>query len=52
MRLETVGALVVLSAVILAVVSRNMENSTLTAGLAGLAITYALGVTSTLKYLR
>lgn len=45
-RLEFIGSCVVLSSVLLAVISRNMDVKTLTAGIAGLSITYALGVSN------
>lgn len=38
------GAVIVLAAVLLAVISRNVGVESLTAGVAGLSITYALGV--------
>ena len=44
MRLEFIGSCIVFSSVLLAVISRNYDVKTLTAGIAGLSITYALGV--------
>ena len=43
-RLEFIGACIVFAAVLLAVISRNMDSETITAGAAGLSITYALSV--------
>ena len=43
-RLEFIGSCIVLAAVMLAVISRNMNMSTLTAGIVGLSISYSLNV--------
>lgn len=43
-RLEFIGSCIVFSAILLAVISRNLDVKTLTAGIAGISITYALGV--------
>ncbi|XP_067934007.1 multidrug resistance-associated protein 1-like isoform X2 [Watersipora subatra] len=50
-RLEFIGSCIVLSAVMLAVISRNMSVKTLTAGIAGLSISYSTSVTNTLNCL-
>lgn len=49
LRLEFIGSCVILAAALLAVVSRNMDAETITAGIAGLSISYALGVSSLLS---
>ena len=46
LRLEVIGAFIMLSSVILAVVDRNRGAEALTAGAAGLSISYALSVSS------
>ena len=46
-RLEFIGSCIVLAAVMLAVISRNMNMSTLTAGIVGLSISYSLNVSIT-----
>ena len=46
-RLEFIGSCIVLAAVMLAVISRNMNMSTLTAGIVGLSISYSLNVSKT-----
>ena len=43
-RLEFMGACIVLAAVLLAVISRNMGSDSLTPGVVGLSVTYSLGV--------
>ena len=48
-RLEFIGACIVFAAVLLAVISRNMDSETITAGAAGLSITYALSVSLSLQ---
>lgn len=50
-RLEFIGSCIVFSSVLLAVISRNMDGDSLTAGIAGLSITYALGVSYSLPTL-
>lgn len=49
-RLEFMGACIVLSAVLLAVISRNMGSDSLTPGIVGLSITYSLGVSAQRSY--
>ncbi|XP_067934005.1 multidrug resistance-associated protein 1-like [Watersipora subatra] len=49
-RLEFIGSCIVLSAVMLAVVSRNFGVAALTGGIAGLSISYSLNVTNTLNW--
>ena len=46
MRLEFIGSCIIFSSVMLAVIDRNRNVEALTAGAAGLSITYALSVSS------
>ena len=46
MRLEFIGSCIVLSSVMLAVIDRNRGVEALTAGVAGLSISYALSVSN------